>query len=128
MRRREFIAGLGGTVLGPFAARAQQDGRVRRIGILDVSDEADRFVQTRWGATREVLAKLGWVEGRNVRFDLRFSASDPERRRRHADELVRLAPTLFVLPVGRRRRRCCSGPRPFRLSSPVSATPWQLAF
>src|SRR6266705_3190857 len=100
MKRREFIMFLGSAAVWPLAARAQQDGRVRRIGILDVSDEADRFVQTRWGATREVLAKLGWVEGRNVRFDIRLSASDPDRRRRYADELVRLAPDVIAVAGG----------------------------
>src|SRR5262245_15886931 len=101
MRRREFIKFLGGAAASwPLTARAQQDGRVRRIGILDVSDEADRFVQTRWGATREVLAKLGWVEGRNVRFDVRLSARAPDRRRTHADELVRLAPDVICVAGG----------------------------
>jgi ABC-type uncharacterized transport system substrate-binding protein len=105
MRRREFITGVCGAVaapavLWPFAAHSQQDGRVRRIAILDVSDEADRFIQARWDVTREALAKLGWVEGRNVHFDLRFSASDPDRRRRDADELVRLAPDVIRVAGG----------------------------
>ena len=100
MRRREFIGLLSGAAALPLAAHAQQDGRVRRIGILDVSDETDHIVQARWGATREVLAKLGWVEGRNVRFDLRFSASDPDRRRSHADELVRVAPDVICVAGG----------------------------
>ena len=49
---------------------------------------------------REGLAKLGWIEGRNVRFDLRFSADDPDRLRAHADELVRLAPDVIVVVSG----------------------------
>jgi putative tryptophan/tyrosine transport system substrate-binding protein len=101
MQRREFITLLGGAAAAwPLAARAQPDGRVRRIGILDTSDEADRFVQARWAATREMLAKLGWVEGRNVRFDLRFSTNNPDRMRRHADELVRLAPDVIRVAGG----------------------------
>jgi len=43
-------------------AHAQPDGRVRRIGVLDIQDEADPFVQARWGILRETLAKLGWIE------------------------------------------------------------------
>jgi putative ABC transport system substrate-binding protein len=97
MNRREFIALLGGgTATSPLAARAQQDGSVRRLGILDRSAEADRFTQVLQGAMREALAKLGWTEGRTVRFDARFSYDDPERLRVHADELVRLAPDVIV--------------------------------
>lgn len=67
MRRRDFVTLVGGAAAAwPLAARAQQDGRVRRIGILDVSDEADRLIQDRWDAMREELAKRGWIEGRNV--------------------------------------------------------------
>ena len=100
MRRRAFITLLGGAASWPLAAHAQQDGRVRRIGILDVSDGTDRLIQNRWRGTREVLAKLGWVEGRNVRFDVRLSASDPDRRRMYVDELVRLAPDVIAVAGG----------------------------
>jgi putative tryptophan/tyrosine transport system substrate-binding protein len=100
MRRREFVTALCCATAWPLAAAAQQDGRVRRIGILDVSDEADRFVQTRWRVTREVLAKLGWVEGRNVRFDVRLSANDPDQRRIYVDELIRLAPDVIAVAGG----------------------------
>jgi putative ABC transport system substrate-binding protein len=101
MRRREFITLIGSAAATwPLAARAQQDGRVRRIGILDVSDGTDPLIQNRWRGTREVLAKLGWVEGRNVRFDVRLSASDPDRRRRYVDELVHLAPDVVAVAGG----------------------------
>jgi putative ABC transport system substrate-binding protein len=102
MKRREFVADVCGAaaavcVSWPLAARAQQDARVRRIGILTRSDETDRLVQAEQGALREGLAKLGWVEGRNVQFDLRYSADDPDRLRAHADELVRLAPDVIAV-------------------------------
>jgi putative tryptophan/tyrosine transport system substrate-binding protein len=97
IRRREFIAGLGGVAGWPLVARAQQGERVRRIGILEVGDEVDRANQARWGATREVLARLGWIEGRNALFDIRFSANDPDRMRAHADELVHLAPDVIAV-------------------------------
>jgi putative tryptophan/tyrosine transport system substrate-binding protein len=90
MKRREFIAGLGGLATWPLAARAQQAERVRRIGILSRGDTTDRILQGDW------LAKLGWIEGRNVRFD-RFSADDPDRLRVLAGELVRLAPDVIVV-------------------------------
>jgi putative ABC transport system substrate-binding protein len=96
MRRREFIAGFGAVAAWPLAASAQQDGRVRQVGILDVAAETDRIAQTQHEVMREELAKLGWIEGRNVRFDRRFSAGDPDRMRAHADELVRLAPDVIA--------------------------------
>jgi len=98
MKRREFIVGLGSVaaVAWPPHAHAQPDGRTRRIGILDRGDEADRLIQVQQGAMREELAKLGWIEGRNVRFEHRFAADDPERLRLYADELVRLGPDVIV--------------------------------
>ena len=98
MRRREFITLLGGAAAAwPLDVRGQQGGRVRRIGILDRGAETDRSIQARQSALREGLAKLGWIEGRNVRFDLRYSADDPDRMRAHADELVRLAPDVIAV-------------------------------
>jgi putative ABC transport system substrate-binding protein len=91
MRRRELITLIGGAAAWPLAARAQQGQRVRRIGILLRGDPTDRILQGDW------LAKLGWIEGRNVRFDRRFSADDPDRLRALADELVRLAPDVIVV-------------------------------
>src|SRR5262249_23086260 len=95
MRRREFIAGLGAAAIlpavWPLATRAQQDGRVRQVGMLLRGDPTDRILEGDW------LAKLGWIEGRNVRFDRRFSADDADRLRALADELVRLAPDVIVV-------------------------------
>jgi putative ABC transport system substrate-binding protein len=96
MRRREFITLLGGAAAWPLAARAQQAERVRRIGILTRGAETDRVVQAQLGALREELAKLGWIEGRNTRFEIRLSDDDPDRLRAHADELVRLAPDVIA--------------------------------
>jgi putative ABC transport system substrate-binding protein len=98
IRRREFITFIGGAAAAwPVAARAQQDGRVRRVGILIRGAETDRTVQAQQSALREGLAKLGWIEGRNVRIDLRYSADDPDRMRANADELVRLAPDVIAV-------------------------------
>jgi putative tryptophan/tyrosine transport system substrate-binding protein len=97
MRRREFIAGIGSAAAWPLAAHAQQGERVRRIGILSRGDATERILQDEWGALREGLTKLGWIEGCNVRFDRRFSADDPYRLRAYADELVRLNPDVMLL-------------------------------
>ena len=75
IRRREFIAGLGGAVAWPLAARAQQQGdRVRRIGVLMPNDENDPVMKARVSEFTPALAGLGWTVGRNVRMDLRWAA------------------------------------------------------
>ena len=99
MRRREFIALLGGAAAAwPLAARAQPE-RVRRIGVLDVLAHNDPEGHTRTAALLRTLQQLGWTDGRNVRIDHRWGANDPERIRGHAAELVALAPDV-ILAVG----------------------------
>jgi putative tryptophan/tyrosine transport system substrate-binding protein len=73
MRRREFIALLGAAVACPFAARAQQGERVRRIGVLMAYAEDDLETKLRFAAFRQGLESLGWSEGSNVRIDCRYS-------------------------------------------------------
>ena len=60
-----------------MAARAQQDGRVRLVGMLLAAPDNDPVVQIRVAAFRETLAKLGWVEGRNLRTELRWARATP---------------------------------------------------
>ena len=76
MRRREFIAGLGGLATWPLAARAQPAERVRRIGLLNGGDENDPTAKLRLSALTQALADLGWIEGRNVGMDLRWLGDD----------------------------------------------------
>jgi putative tryptophan/tyrosine transport system substrate-binding protein len=97
MRRREFIGILGSTAAWPFAAHAQQDGRMRRIGIFKRGAEADHLIQEQWRALLEGLAQLGWIDGRNVRFEVRVVAEEPDRVRMHAEELVRSAPDVIAV-------------------------------
>jgi putative ABC transport system substrate-binding protein len=98
MRRREFITLLGASAAAwPLGARAQQDGRVRRVGILVRGIETDPLVQAQLGALRAELAKLGWIEGHNVRFELRLYDDDPDLLRARADELVLFAPEAVVV-------------------------------
>jgi putative ABC transport system substrate-binding protein len=98
MRRREFITLLGSAAAAwPVAARAQQEGRTRRIGVLIRGIETDGVVQAQLGALREVLAQRGWTDGRNVLFEIRWYDDNPVLLEMHADELVRLAPdAIFV--------------------------------
>src|SRR5215475_15221636 len=101
MRRREFIALLGGAAAWPLAARAQQPDRLRRIGILMylASDDAD--AQSRNAAFLQGLQELGWAVGRNVRIDYRWGASnfDPERMRKGAVELVPDVVLATTVPI-----------------------------
>src|SRR5260370_42087818 len=90
MRRREFIAGLGGAAAWPLAAWAQQGDRVRRIGVLTPWDENDPLAKARLSAFTQALADLGWTDGRNVRMDLRWGRGDANRIRALAQELVGL--------------------------------------
>jgi putative ABC transport system substrate-binding protein len=96
--RREFIAGLGSAAAWPVVARAQQDGRVRRIGML-IGGPDDPVTQAWAAAVRGGLTKLGWIEGRNLRMDLRFSG-DGNRISGFAAELVSFAPDLIVTSSG----------------------------
>src|SRR5262245_14659611 len=91
--RREFITLLGGAAAAwPVAARAQQDGRVRRIGVLMPFDETDPVAKTIVSAFTQALADLGWTDGRNVRMDFRWGRGDNNRIRALAQELVGLQP------------------------------------
>jgi len=95
MTRREFIALLGGPAAAwPLASRAQQADRMRRIGVLmGVEDPQYRL---RIEAFVQRLRQLGWIEGRNVQIDYRWGASDADRIRRSAAELVALAPDVIL--------------------------------
>ena len=96
MRRREFIMLLGGAVASwPVAAPAQPE-QLRRVGIFMDLSEQDQEGQTRVAAFRKGLQDLGWIEGRNLRSDIRWTAGDPARMRRYAAELVGLAPEVIM--------------------------------
>jgi putative ABC transport system substrate-binding protein len=97
MKRRDFIALIGGaTAFAPLAARAQQSDRMRRIGWLDLVPESDPGAQARVTIVQQGLAKLGWTVGRNLAIDYRWGASDVERGRRAAAELIALVPDMIL--------------------------------
>jgi putative ABC transport system substrate-binding protein len=100
MRRREFIAGLGGVVAWPFAQPFAAEAQ-RRVGaLINSSTENDPVFQSIVGAFREGLATFGWVEGRNLRIDYRFSGGDPGRLAACAEELVNLRPEVILAMTG----------------------------
>ena len=101
MRRREFIALLGGAAAAwPLIARAQQGERVRRIGVLLSAATDDPEYPTLLSAFLQRLQELGWSDGRNVKIDVRWGGGNAETVRRHAAELVALAPDVIVAPGG----------------------------
>jgi ABC-type uncharacterized transport system substrate-binding protein len=100
MTRRAFILALGGAAAWPLVARAQQAERMRRIGVLMGYPENDLEGPAFFAAFREGLEKLGWVEDRNIRFDIRWATpDDAEARQRFAKELVALQPDLILSSV-----------------------------
>ena len=96
MRRRDFITLLGSAAAAwPLAARAQPPSAMRRVGVLVNSVEADPAVQGRIAAFRQALERLGWLEGRNIHIELRFSAANFERLPQLAQEMVALNPDVI---------------------------------
>ncbi|HEX9466528.1 MAG TPA: ABC transporter substrate-binding protein [Alphaproteobacteria bacterium] len=95
MRRREFIAGLGGAALAwPLTARAQPEPR--RVGVLMSNRDGDAEGQARIAAFRDALREAGWIEGRNLRLEIRWAGGDMERIRAYAAELVAEAPAVIL--------------------------------
>jgi putative tryptophan/tyrosine transport system substrate-binding protein len=95
MRRREFIAGLGGAAICPLTARAQKGERVRHVGVLTY--EAETLAsRSAFSIFRDALEQLGWIEGRNLRLDFRFGSGDAIQTCVFAADLVQLAPDVIV--------------------------------
>src|SRR5215472_1629371 len=98
MRRREFIGIAGGAVAWPLAAHAQQSERPRQIGVLIPFNDNEPEVKARLSAFRQRLQELGWIEGRSIRFDYRFTGQDAGRIRTGAEEeLIALGPDVIVV-------------------------------
>src|SRR5262245_65036521 len=101
MRRRDVILGLAAAAAWPLAARAQQPGeRVRRIGVLSNPGPGDAEMQARVAAFEQALQQLGWIAGRNLQLDYRWSHGDFERLRAHAAELIALSPDVVLATSG----------------------------
>ena len=95
MRRREFILG-GAATAWSVTARAQQDERVRRIGVILPASSDDVEFQTWMGAFLQALAQLGWTIGRNMRVDTHWATANAAKIRQHAAELAALAPDVIL--------------------------------
>ena len=114
MRRREFITLLGGAAAWPFAARAQQTVRIRRIGIVLEAISGDAEFLRRIAIFTQSLRELGWIEGRNLAIDTRYSEGKPERLPTLVTELIDSKIDVFVIqgirPVQAARRATDSIP------------------
>ena len=95
--RREFITLLGGAAVAwPVAARAQQSERVRRVGVLMNAAATEADPQSYLAAFTQGLRQLGWVEGQNLRIDIRWSGGDSQLARIYAAQLIGLSPDVIL--------------------------------
>ena len=121
MKRRDLITLIGGAAAWPVAARAQQTERMRRIGILQGFAASDPEWQRRFTAFKQGLQELGWSEGRNVTFELRFADNKPGHLPNLATELsqakVDVIDTNAAQPVEAGERRPAVFPSSWRRSA-----------
>jgi putative tryptophan/tyrosine transport system substrate-binding protein len=96
VRRRDFTAVIGGAALWSLTGHAQQPEHTRRIGVLIAFPENDPNTQAYVTAFAQALARLGWIEGKNIRIDYRFAAGDPALFKSYAAELVGLSPDAIL--------------------------------
>ena len=96
MRRRKFIALLGGAAAWPLTALAQQPERTRRVGVLTGLPADDVQQQAELAALTQQLQKLGWSDGRNIKIYYRSGASDADQTWTSAKELIELRPDVIV--------------------------------
>ena len=93
MKRREFIAGLGGAAAWPIAVRAQQSAKIARIGFMRAASPNEK----EFNAFRSGLRALGYVEGQNIGIEQRYAAGAYDRLGEFAAELVRLQMDVIVV-------------------------------
>jgi putative ABC transport system substrate-binding protein len=97
MRRREFISFLGAAAAAcPLVARAQQPDRMRRVSVLVGLNETDPEAKARVKAFRLGMRDLGWIEGRNIHVEYRFTGASLASIKKHVAEVIRLAPDIIV--------------------------------
>ena len=97
MQRRQFISFVGATAAWPAVSYAQRNDRVRRVGVIMGFSADDAVWQAYLANFRRALQDLGWTEGRNLRFDYRFTGESEERMRSMAEEIVALAPDVILV-------------------------------
>ena len=133
MKRREFIALLGGAATAPsmswpLAAHAQQGERARRVGVLLPAASDDVEFQARVGAFLQGLQQSGWSIGRNLRIDTRWATANADDIRRHAAELVTLAPDVILAHGASTMRPLLQVTRSVPIVFPVAGDPVAAGF
>jgi putative ABC transport system substrate-binding protein len=96
VKRREFMMLLGGAAAWPLAARAQQRAHIRRLGVLSGYSESDPDARARLAGFQQGIKELGWIEGRTLHTEYRWSRGDSDRARTLARELVELQPDVIL--------------------------------
>jgi putative tryptophan/tyrosine transport system substrate-binding protein len=97
VRRRKFLGLVGSAATAwPLAARGQQSGRLRRVGVMMSTAESDPLETKSLSVFTDELAKLGWTAGQNVVIDVRWGAADAKRMTANARELVSLEPDVLL--------------------------------
>ena len=98
MRRRDFISGIAGSVATwPLAARAEQRGGLRRIGVLMNGAATEASLQSNLAAFQQALHQLGWIEGKTVHIDVRWNAGDRALAKIYAAQLIGLGPHVLLV-------------------------------
>src|ERR1700756_373988 len=98
MRRRNVIAGLACiAAASPLAARAQQADKMRRVGVLIATAEADPETRRRVEGLLQGFREAGWIEGRNIHFEYRFSGPSTDRMRQYASEVMGTVPDAIIV-------------------------------
>jgi putative tryptophan/tyrosine transport system substrate-binding protein len=129
MRRRDFIKVLAGSVAAwPLTARAQQRDRMRRIGIIVPATADDEEYQVRIGAFMQGLQQSGWSIGQNVRIDTRWAKGTADDIRRHATELVALAPDVILAHGASTVRPLLQATRTVPIVFPIATDPVAAGF
>src|SRR3954454_9543948 len=105
MKRRDFLGALSvAAAMRPVASLAQKPERTRRIGVLYGTTADDASARSRPQAFLEAPQKLGWVDGDNVRIDVRWGEGKPERLEQQAAELIKLSESPSMSHFGREQR------------------------
>ena len=95
LRRREFMTLLAAATWS-LAARAQQSERIRRIALFPLGAESDAEAQAYVRALRQSLERLGWIDGQNIRIDIRWQSGDAGRTQAVIADALSLAPEIIV--------------------------------
>src|SRR5262249_35634978 len=119
MKRRAFIGLLGAAATWPLAVRAQQQDRMRRIGVLMPQAESDPEQRSWTTAFATRLRELGWRQGENAQIDYRWLGGDTTRAASLAKELVDLQPDVILAATN----TPAVALRQYTLAIPIAFTP-----